>query len=72
MEGFPAPFHAGDVVRLTRPLAGAPAGSQGEVLGRYVDRPELIVRLWDGGVQRVPVDALEVIERPEERSGPAA
>lgn len=61
MDGSAAPFRAGDAVRLTREVAGTPAGSAGEVLGWYVGQPDLIVRLRDGGVQRIPEDALEPV-----------
>ncbi len=59
-----ADFQAHDIVRLTREMFDTPPGSEGEVIGRYVNDPlKVVVRLWDGGVQRVPTDALELVER---------
>jgi hypothetical protein len=55
-----------DIVRLTREQHGTPTGSEGEVIGWYATaHPEVLVRLWDGGVQRVPPDALELVRRAE-------
>lgn len=54
-----AVFGPGDAIRLIRPTNGTPAGSEGEVVGWHVNDPEtLVVRLWDGGVQRVPREAV--------------
>ena len=52
----------GDPIRLTREVVGTPTGSEGIVIGRYTNEPDLIlVRLWDGGVQKVPLDAVECL-----------
>jgi hypothetical protein len=57
-------FGPGDIVRLVRETNGMASGSQGEVIGWYTDEPHrVLVRLWDGGVQRIPQDAVEKIER---------
>ncbi len=59
-------FQPKDIVRLARETNGMPVGSEGEVIGRYTNDPErILVRLWDGGVQRVPLDAVERITRGE-------
>ena len=54
-------LRAGDVVRLLTPWAGMSAGSEGVLIGWYVDRePMALVRFWDGGPIRVP--ALRIVE----------
>ena len=59
-------FQPKDIVRLTRDANGMQVGSEGEVIGRYTNDPErILVMLWDGGVQRVPLDAVEIIKRGE-------
>lgn len=51
----------GDPIRLIRATNGTPAGSEGEVVGWRVNDPEtLVVRLWDGGVQKVPREAVSL------------
>ena len=63
-------FNAKDIVRLTREMFGTPKGSEGEVIGWYTNDPErVLVRLWDGGVQRVPLDAVELVTRAEKPRG---
>lgn len=53
-------------MRLKRETNGMPVGSEGEVIGRYTNDPErILVMLWDGGVQRVPLDAVEKVTRGE-------
>jgi hypothetical protein len=43
-------------------MNSTPKGSEGEVIGWYADEPvRLLVRLWDGGVQKVPLDAVEPV-----------
>ena len=57
-------YHVKDIVRLTREMFGKPSGSEGEVIGWYTkEDPEILVRLRDGGVLRVPVDAVELVRR---------
>ena len=53
-----------DRVRLTLEMHGTPKGSEGEVIGWYTTEPaQVLVRFWDGGVQKVPLDAVEKVER---------
>lgn len=70
--GFTVVLGARDTVRLTREIDGKPAGSLGKVIGWYADGfDRALVELYGRGVQVVPLDALEVVERGEElgRSG---
>jgi len=53
---------ARDAVRLTEDLEGAPNGAEGVILGWYANEPEkVIVSLSDGGVEKLPRAALELI-----------
>jgi hypothetical protein len=54
---------ARDAVRLTRDLESTPSGSEGVILGWYANEPEhVIVSLSEGGVEKLPREALELIE----------
>ena len=53
---------ARDSVRLTKDLAGASSGTEGVILGWYANEPEnVIVSLSEGGVEKLPRMALELI-----------
>lgn len=55
-------LRARDVVRLTSDLGQAPTGSEGVILGWYANEPEnVIVSLSEGGVEKLPRMALELI-----------
>jgi hypothetical protein len=56
-------FLPGDAVRVTLPVVGMPAGSEGVYLSDAADQQSL-VSFWDGGPLRVPRDAVELVERP--------
>ena len=58
-------FRAGDLVRVRSELSGMPALSEGVVLQAGVKQSEILVSFWDGGPLRVPLGAVELVERPE-------
>ena len=47
------------------------AGSTGIAVGWYTDTLEVLVRFWDGGPLRVPVDVLETIDEPDGQTSAA-
>ncbi len=54
---------ARDAVRLKKDSNGAPSGAEGVILGWYANEPEhVIVSLSEGGVEKLPREALELIE----------
>jgi hypothetical protein len=56
-------FKARDAVRLKTDLGEAPIGSEGVILGWYANEPEnVVVSLSEGGVEKLPCAALELIE----------
>lgn len=63
-------FRRGDTVRLSQAVDGLAAGSEGVIIGWYVDEPDrLLVLLGDGTAERIPREALERVsdssgERP--------
>jgi hypothetical protein len=66
-----AMFGPKDIIRLTRETWGTPRGSEGEVIGWYTNDPTtVLVRLWDGGVQRVPREAIELVQAAEKQRDP--
>ena len=53
-------FRHGDRIRLACDTEGIAEGSVGDVVGWYANEPDrVLVRLWSGGLHRVPVNALE-------------
>jgi hypothetical protein len=56
-------FRHGDRIRLTCETEGIAEGSGGDVVGWYANEPDrVLVRLWSGGLHRVPINALEQAE----------
>lgn len=57
-------------MRLLRDVPGLAAGSEGIVVGWYVNDGTIVVSFWDGGPQRVPAESLELVtaEPAESRS----
>ncbi|MGA9762871.1 MAG: hypothetical protein WBQ14_10640 [Gaiellaceae bacterium] len=54
---------ARDAVRTTKDFDATPSGSEGVILGWYANEPEnVIVSLRRGGVEKLPREALELIE----------
>jgi hypothetical protein len=49
---------------VTYEIAGMPSGSEGVVLQPRVGDAEILVSFWDGGPLRVPLAAVELVERP--------
>jgi hypothetical protein len=59
-----AAVQPGDIVQVMYATAGMPARSEGVVL-KILDEASAVVSFWDGGPLKVPLDAVEMVERPD-------